>query len=295
MVNSILNDLKNTFRNGSMISRIILVNVIVFIVVNLIDVFDANSGFAAMLIKKLSLLSNPLDLVFQFWSLITHMFLHVGFWHILWNMLLLFWFGRIIGDFLGDRRILPLYILGGLCGGLFFILWDNLLPGGTGQSWAYGASAAVWAVIMATTILAPDYIFNLLFLGPVKIKYISLTMLLLDLFSTNSSSNTGGFVGHIGGAFFGVLFVYLLRQGNDITTPLQSLFQKIENIGSQQPIRKTDRSNFKVIRNKDTEKPKPNFSQQDELDRILEKIKAKGYEQLSDKEKDFLYQASKKK
>ena len=109
MVTSILDDIRNTFKWGNMISRIILINVFVYIVINLINVFDANTGFAQLLIHKLSIVSDPLKLLLQLWAVITHMFLHVGFWHILWNMLLLYWFGRIVGDLLGDQRILPLY------------------------------------------------------------------------------------------------------------------------------------------------------------------------------------------
>jgi membrane associated rhomboid family serine protease len=294
MINSILEDIKNTFRWGNMISRIILVNVIVFVIINLINVFDANSGFAQLIIHKLSIVSDPVSLLLQFWSVITHMFLHVGFWHLLWNMLLLYWFGRIFGDFLGDKRVLPLYILGGLAGAIFFIVWDQFFPGGTGGSaYAYGASAAVWAIIMATTMLAPDYIFHLILIGPVRIKYISLAMLLLDLISTGNNTNTGGFFGHLGGAFFGLLFIYMLRQGTDLSDYAQFKF----NTGNSSR-RKTPRDNFKVYRNKESGNAatdKKPFKQQEELDRILDKIKAKGYEALTAEEKDFLYQASKKK
>jgi membrane associated rhomboid family serine protease len=300
MITSIIDDFKNTFRSGNMISRIILVNVCVYILINLINVFDFNSGFSTILIRKLSLVSDPLELLKQFWAIGTHMFLHMGFWHILWNMLLLYWFGRIIGDFLGDRRVLPLYILGGLAGGLAFILWDQLSPTGMdGASYAYGASAAVWAIIMATTLLSPDYIFHLMFLGPVKIKYITLVMLFFDLIGTAGNVNTGGHFGHLGGAFLGVMFVHFLRKGTDITEPLQRLLALIPGFSYQGNRRKTPRENFKVYRNervRDNEpKQKEPFKEQNELDRILDKIKAEGYDNLSSEEKEFLYQASKKK
>lgn len=292
MVTSILDDIRNTFKWGNMISRIILINVFVYIVINLINVFDANSGFAQLLIHKLSIVSDPLKLLLQLWAVITHMFLHVGFWHILWNMLLLYWFGRIVGDLLGDQRILPLYILGGLSGAVFFIIWDQFLPGGSGVAWAYGASAAVWAIIMATAMTAPDYIFNLILIGPVRIKYIALAMFLLDLISTGNNVNTGGFFGHMGGAFFGLFYVYMLRKGTDLTAHLQW------NPDARPKRRKTSRKKFKVYRNTEEDKaqrPSEGFSEQKELDRILDKIKAEGYDQLTSEEKDFLYQASKKK
>ena len=296
MITSIADDFKNTFRSGNMISRIILVNVSVFIIINLLNVFDMNSGFTQTLIQKLSWKAHPLELLKQFWGIITHMFLHVGFWHILWNMLLLYWFGRIIGDFLGDRRVLPLYILGGLFGGMAFMFWDLFLPGGLdGASWAYGASAAVWAIIMATAVLAPDYIFNLILIGPVKIKYIALAMLFLDLIGTANNVNTGGHFGHLGGAACGLLFVYLLRQGTDITAPLANFFDKLRGVQIESGRKKTPRSRFTVIKNDERDSTQKPFSEQEELDRILDKIKAQGYDKLSSEEKEFLYQASKKK
>lgn len=298
MFTSIFDDFKNTFRYGNMINRIILVNVVVFVFINLVNVFDFDSGFSALLTRKLSLLADPIAELLQIWSLLTHMFLHVGFWHILWNMLLLYWFGRIVGDFLGDRRVLPLYILGGLCGGFFFMVWANLAPSVSDQAYAYGASAAVWAVIMATTMLSPDYIFHLILIGPVKIKYIALGMFLLDLIGAANNTSSGGFFGHMGGAAFGMYFVYRLRQGTDVTAGLQKLLDHISMVLSGNSRKKTSRSNFKVYRNtseKKSDNTKPARDEQKELDRILEKIKQQGMEALSPEEKDFLFQASKKK
>lgn len=295
MFNSIYDDFKNTFRFGNMINKIILVNVVVFVVINLINVFDFNSGFSSLLIRKLSLMADPLKELFQPWTIISHMFLHVGFWHILWNMLLLYWFGRIVGDFLGDRRVLPLYLLGGISGGIMFMIWGNIAPGVSDMAFAYGASAAVWAIIMATTMLAPDYIFHLILIGPVRIKYIALAMFLLDLISTGSNSNTGGFFGHMGGALFGIYFVYMLRKGRDLTVGLQGIFEGIGQWSSGNQRTKTPRSKFKIIRNKEDNTENRSRDEQSELDRILEKISKSGMESLSSEEKDFLFQASKKK
>jgi len=296
MFNSIYDDFKNTFRFGNMINKIILVNVVVFILIKLINVFDFNSGFSSLLIRKLSLMADPLKELFQPWSIISHMFLHVGFWHILWNMLLLYWFGRIVGDLLGDHRVLPLYLLGGFCGGIMFILWANIAPGASDMAFAYGASAAVWAIIMATTMLAPDYIFHLLLIGPVRIKYIALAMFLMDLISTGNNTNTGGFFGHMGGALFGIYFVYMLRKGRELTAGLQSVLDGIGqwSSGNQRRAR-TPRSTFKIIRNEEPKKKDRSRDEQSELDRILEKISKSGMESLSSEEKDFLFQVSKKK
>jgi len=304
MIDSVLEDLKRTFRSGNMVSKIILVNVAAYIIMNLIYVFDFQNGadlnsFYETVKDTLSLPSSFPRFIKQPWSMITHMFLHVTFWHILWNMLLLYWFGQIVGDFIGDDRILPIYIMSGLFGGLVYMLHDVYLPGGTGgAALAMGASAAVMAIIWTAAMLSPDYRMNLLILGPVKLKYIALGLLFMDLIGSAGNLNQGGHFAHMGGAIFGILYVYLLRNGTDLTSNFankeDSRMSKVKK-----PVKKTARSKFKVVHNSaksDTEKEgKPSFSQQEELDRILEKITASGYEALSAEEKDFLYRASKKK
>jgi len=185
MLTSVVNDFKNTFRSGNMVSKIILVNVVIFIIINLIQVFDFQSNvdpnsIAKRILNWLSIPSDPLKLIRQPWSILTHMFLHIGFWHIIWNMLIMYWFGRIVGDLIGDRRILPIYILGGLLGALIFMLHvlvmgDNYPAG----AYAHGASAAVMAIVWSTAMISPDYRMHLLFLGAVKIKYIALGLLFI--------------------------------------------------------------------------------------------------------------------
>lgn len=121
----------------------------------------------------------------------TSMFLHEGFWHLLWNMLFLYWFGRIVGDFIGDQRILPLYLLGGLTGAVVFFISANLLPYGMGGRFALGASAGVMAIVVAAGTISPDYIMRLLLLGDVKLKYIVAVLVFLDLILIPNGGNTG--------------------------------------------------------------------------------------------------------
>ena len=163
-----------------------------------------------------------------------------------------------------------------------------------------GASAAVMAIIWTAAMVSPDYQMHLIFLGPVKLKYIALGLLFLDLVGSAGNINQGGHFAHLGGAVFGMFYVWLLREGTDLTAPF---YRKGSAYGSRPKrertvkVEKTSRSKFKVVRNeaKTKESPrgqKPN--QQVELDRILDKITASGYDSLSDEEKDFLYRASKK-
>lgn len=294
MLNSIVEDIKNTFRSGNMVSRLIFINVALFIALNLLKVFDFNDSIFSTVFNQLVLTSDVNKLVYKPWVVVTHMFTHIGFMHILWNMLLLYWFGRIVGDLLGDKRILPLYIVSGLFGALIYLFWDQFLPGGSdGAAIAYGASGAVMAFIFTAATLSPDYMMRLLFLGNVKLKYIALGILFMDLI-VSGSSNKGGFIVHLAGAVFGVLYITLLRSGFDLT----AWFKKPE-ILSKPKVRKTDRSAFKVVHKQKTitgtrsRQAPSDFNKENELDRILDKINAKGFDNLSEEEKDFLSKASK--
>ncbi len=234
----------------------------------------------------------------------THMFLHIGFFHVFFNMLLFYYFGSIVGDFLGNHRILPLYLLGGLAGALMYFVSINVLGyGGGGAHYAYGASAAVMATVIAAGVLSPDYIMNLVLLGPVKIKYIVAVLFLIDLGGVAGEINTGGHFAHLGGALFGWLFVWQLRNGNDWSVPvnkvlfrIQDFFKKIAD-PSRRPRPKMVYKNPDTSKKSSAGKSSPtreSRSHQEAVDKILEKIKASGYESLTSEEKEFLFKASKK-
>ncbi|MEK7254232.1 MAG: rhomboid family intramembrane serine protease, partial [Bacteroidota bacterium] len=245
------------------------------------------------------------------WTFITHIFLHEGFWHILWNMLFLYWFGRIVGDLLGDRRVLPVYLLGGLAGGLTYFAMANIpgLPWGVGM-YALGASAAVNATLLTAGKTAPDYNIPLLFFGDVKLKYIVVVFLLLDLISLSWNANSGGAFAHLGGAFMGYIIAVQLQNGRDMTAPVSRILQAISSFftnlfgGQSRPKpaqRNPNRQKQKVSRpasggsrpsrqSNDTDE----LSFQEKLDAILDKIKRSGYDSLSAAEKEFLFNASKK-
>lgn len=299
MVTSIIDDIKSTFRYGDMVSKIIIVNVAIFIIINLIKVFTHHTGgsdsFYALLIHYLAIPATFSELLWKPWTLFTHMFLHEGFWHIIWNMLLLFWFGRIVGDFLNDNRVLPLYILGGLFGALVYII---AIPAG----FALGASAAVMAFVVAAAVISPDYIFHLILIGPVRIKYIAMAIVFMDIVGTAGNVNSGGHFAHLGGAVFGGLFVYMLQNGFDISNVVT--FTNGSGDSSKSKAKRTSKKKSPLTVFHKAERysgdTTPNHRQdeepsfQDKLDKILEKIKKEGYENLSPEEKEFLYQASKK-
>ncbi len=305
MLTSIWDDLKRQFNYGNMITRIILVNVVFFVLANLANLlitvfggFEHNEIFNDTVVKYFAIHK---DLWFDLthpWVIFTHMFFHVGFMHILFNMLFLYWFGRIVGDFIGNHRILPLYLMGGLFGGLFYLLSANFVAVGP---MALGASAAVMTFVVASGVLSPNYSMNLILIGEVKLKYVVAVLVFLDLIGIANLGNTGGHFAHLGGAAFGWLYVTQLRNGNDWSGPvnrwlgiLSNYFSNIfkrKSKGPRMVYKNTEKRQAKGSSASDKERPS---QYQDRLDAILEKIKLNGYESLSEEEKEFLFNASKK-
>ena len=299
MFSSIWDDLKQQFNTGNMITRIILINVAVFIIINLVLVFSGgfhNPDVYYNVVKYFSIHSDWYMTITHPWVILTNMFFHVGFMHILFNMILLYWFGRIVGDLIGDHRILPLYLLGGLFGAFVYFMFANF----TTPGYAFGASAAVMAVILAAGVIAPDYLLHLPLIGSVKLKYIVGIFLLLDLIGIGGMNNTGGHAAHLGGAFFGWMFATQLRNGTDWAVPVNNFMDKLNALFKSFNTEKKrgPRMAYKNPKAERGTKPdvKSNMrsSHQEELDTILDKIKQRGYESLTEAEKEFLFNASKK-
>lgn len=314
MFESIWEDLQREFRMGNMITRLILVNVAVYVFINLLWVISGvptggeSHGIYETVSQWLSISSDWYFNLTHPWVIFTNMFLHQGFMHILFNMLFLYWFGRIVGDLVGDHRILPLYILGGLCAGLIFYLSANFLPYGQGRElYALGASGSVMAVVAAAGILAPDYIMRLILIGDVKLKYIVAVLIFIDIVAIGGMDNTGGHFAHLGGAAFGWLFVTQLRQGNDLSITFNKIYNSILGLfskssgvtsrsSSKQKTKVGVRKNkFKIIRGDAAQDNEVRVEDhQEQLDKILEKIKQQGFDNLSAEEKEFLANASNK-
>ncbi|HRW75676.1 MAG: rhomboid family intramembrane serine protease [Lewinellaceae bacterium] len=299
MLQSILEDVRREFRMGNMVTRLVIVNIVGFLTINLIRLvlWLGNAGVVHpvyyQIRKYLTLSSEPWFDLTHPWVLITSIFLHEGFWHLLWNMLFLFWFGRIVGDLIGNHRVMPLYLLGGIFAGLIFILSAQFLPfGNHGEVYALGASGAVMALVVAAGMIAPDYGIHLIIIGEVRLKYIVAVLVVLDLISLANDSNTGGHFAHLGGAFFGYLFIVLIREGIDLSTGVNSLMASI--IGWFQPAqqKKGPRLVYVQENGKRKKTSRNEVNPQKKLDDILEKIKQKGIESLSAEERDFLEKQS---
>jgi len=285
MIESIVEDVKRQFAHGNMISKLILINIFVFLVIIIIKTFTGyDPNIYGSVIDFLALPSGLGKFITRPWTLFTYMFLHEGFWHLGWNMLMLYWFGRIIGDLIGDHRMLPLYILGGLLGGVFFLMYTNLIGGIANVR---GASGSVTCLIMAAACVAPDYIIRLILIGDVKLKYIALFLIVLDIAMIAEQNNAGGRMAHLGGAALGAFFIYSLKRGRDITDFKDSFSWA----------NKDTKPRMDVVHNKKKPVQKKRVhhqSNQEKVDTILDKINVSGYDSLTAEEKEILYQASKK-
>jgi membrane associated rhomboid family serine protease len=310
LFSSIWDDFRGAFRSGNMVTKLVLANVTVWVLVSTANILlwlvmggqDVSELFFSGL-SHLCMPADPWRLLTHLWTPFTSIFLHQGLFHLLNNIVALYLFGAIVGDLVGDRRVLPIYLMGGLVGNLLYLVSANLLPN-LGQ-YALGASGAVMAFAGAAIILAPEYRVALLLLGEVKVKYIVLVILLLDLLGIANQVNTGGHIAHLGGFAFGCWFVYRLRDGYDMALPVNRLLDRIGSWftrGSRPAAKPSKVRTLQKVYQNPGGKPKPanvgeqmpSASFQEKLDAILDKIKANGYESLTQEEKDFLFQASKK-
>lgn len=294
--NSIADDIKHKFRYGNMAMKLIFVNTGVFVLISLfylITFLFQQKGIYEAVLSKVEVPASVNTLLYQPWSVFTYMFLHAGFFHILFNMLWFYWFSEILVLFLGDKKILPLYLIGGLAGAAFYILAYNTIPVFIPKvevSYMLGASASVFAVVFAAATLSPDYEVRLLLFGVVRIKYIALVALVLDIINI-PNGNAGGYIAHLGGALAGFLYIKTLQSGFDAGRPFNKLFDGIATLFKPRPKVKVT---YKSSDEKAAPKSPRSKSDQEKIDEILDKISRSGYDSLTREEKDFLFHYSKK-
>lgn len=296
---SLLDGLKDSFRQGSTLTRLIYINLGVYLVIKILAVFyfllgmDPSGSFS--LINWLSVPADTNQLLHRPWTVFTYMFLHQGFLHILFNMLWLYWFGKIFLSYLDQNKLLSIYIIGGLTGAAFYIFAYNLFPvfeATRGISIALGASASVMAVMLATVVYIPNHIVHMMFIGPVKIKHIAIFFIVLDILSI-PSGNAGGHIAHLGGAFYGWLFINQLRQGKDIATPFVKLLESFMKLFKKRSPLKVSHKKTNSMSDKEYNKTKK--QEQERMNEILDKISKSGYDSLTKEEKEILFRSSNKK
>jgi len=290
------------YRVGGIVQRLIFWNVGLFaipmVVFSILSLLNVDISFLRwdipMAADWLSLSSNPADLLWKPWSIVGYAFLHAGFTHILFNMLMLFFAGRLFLTFFTQKQLFGVYILSALFAGAVFILGYQTLPMLTGvNSKMVGASASIMALLIATAVYAPNYSVRLMLIGTVKLWHIALAFIIIDLIYA-SAENTGGHIAHLAGALFGFAYIKLLQNGTDLTKGVSAT---IESVGGLFKTRK--QQPFKAVhRNPAPSAPKtagmrPKSITQKQIDDILDKISRSGYDSLTKEEKDFLFKVGK--
>ena len=286
MNKSFIEDIKyRVFQSGNPVYFYIGINVLIFLIVALLGIPFFLSGigsvnFPAFIREYLGYPASIAKLPIRFYTVITYQFFHDGFLHLLFNMLWLYWMGKIFLDFLKPRQFHFVYLGGGIAGAAMYTLAYNIFPvfaGAVPEATVIGSSAAVMAVIVATATLVPDYSIRMLLLGDVKLKYLAMAYIAMELIGL-ASANAGGSFTHIGGALFGFAYIKLLHKGKDWS----QIFKR--------------KPKLRVVRNEPSKSaPKSTASSvnQHEIDAILDKISKSGYDKLSKDEKETLFKASK--
>ena len=319
---SMWSDIRYEYYRANTVVRIAMWNIAIYILVNLISVPVYLSGvpyiqFVHFIQEWFYLPSDPMKLLVRPWTLISYMFMHASIWHLIFNMLVLYWFGRITNDLIHNSKILPLYFLGGFAGALLFLISFNAFPvfWNSGSVPLVGASAAVMAILLSAATLNPQGHIRFILIGAVQLQYVALAMVVIDVLSI-PFTNPGGHFAHLGGAIMGWFFIFMLRRGIDLSSPIRAILNFLNDPSS---IRRRSR---KKRSPKLSSKKAPetvtsdmgsnigksidgygrsftqryrNMTAEECVDAILDKINANGYDSLSEEEKDFLSKSSKKK
>jgi len=292
--------LKAFLLQRNMLSRLILINIAVFLVVNIIGLFLWLFDITLIYEQQFKISpfaywfavpSNPGLLIQKPWTIFTYMFLHEEFFHLLFNMIMLYFGGRIFREYFNDKKLLSTYFWGGILGGLLYVVSYNYFPvfkNAVVYSVALGASASVLAILVAIATHVPNYSINLIIVGRVRLKHLAIAFVVIDLLSIRNG-NPGGHIAHIGGALWGFLYIQLLKKGWNFS----SLFS-FPNLSFKKGPRKTY-SNPRYKRPQSDDAYNSNrVKNQKEIDKILEKISKSGYGSLSKKEKELLFKNSNK-
>lgn len=294
---TIFEEIKQSYKEGSVLHKLIYINVGVFLALHIgviIMVLANQIGRDQSIMEILHFLAIPSDLsalARKPWTVVTYMFTHGFLWHILFNMMILYWFGRYFIEEFGVKKIMGIYLLGGLGGAALFVLFYNVFPffeDIRAQSIATGASASVMAIVIAVATLVPNRQMNIVFIGPVKIIYIALILFVTSTI-LDFTDNTGGKIAHIGGALVGFLFANYYKQGKDITRGFDRFMDSFADL-----FRKKKKMKVSYKRPADDyEYNKQKADEQQELDRILDKISKGGYDSLTKAEKEKLFNMKK--
>ncbi len=310
-MNEILNDFKNAWNKpNNAVPQLIIINVVIFLVLGFIRVLSTVAqaeGIFNFLYFQFAIPPIFSDFITRPWTLLTYSFAHDfgGIFHILFNMLFLYWFGKLVVEYLGSQKLINLYVLGALAGSILYLMAYNGIPyyvqRSVNISGMVGASAAVNAILVGAATLLPNYTLFLMFIGPVKLKYIAAFYIVISYLGT-IGGNAGGNIAHLGGAAMGYFYVKQLQNGTDFGKWIFTIMQFTKSLFAPQPKikvshKRSDRKRGTKFSSGSTKNKRTSSSgdipNQDEIDAILDKISQKGYESLSKEEKQKLFNASK--
>lgn len=285
---NIIEDIKSQYRTGGIVQKLIFWNIGLYL---LSLIFFYNFSFGNFNFPSwLALYSNFDDFIFSPWTLFSYMFLHAGFLHLLFNMMVLHFSGRLFETYFTQKQLFGLYILGGVFSGIVFLV-SFLLIGKT--SVLVGASGAIMALLIATATYAPFMQIRLMLIGVVKLWQVAFVIVLIDLIQL-PLENSGGHLAHLAGALFGFLYIKMLNSGTDVSKLISSIQDFFENI--LKPKKKTP---FKKVHKNKSNPSSTSFvkkektMEQKKIDDILDRISQSGYDSLTKEEKEFLFKAGK--
>lgn len=289
MNQSLKNDIKQMFNTTHMVNKLILVilgaSVLYFLVSSILKGFEYNFNINDYLFVG----SDLMDLLKHPWVLITHLFIARSLYEMIWLLLLLYWFGSILGDIIGDDKILPVYLFSGILGSVFFLLLTNIIK--VDYFYLSGLESSVIGIMVSSAVLVPDYNLNLILFGKIRIKFIVLAIIVIDLLFLYSSSRYQ-YLAFPGAILAGWYYILGIRAGNGLNVPINKAINGTSGfIGSFFDGRKGNlqikHKDASVFTGKEDEKK----VDQNELNRILDKIRTVGYDNLSESEKQFLFKS----
>ncbi len=293
---SLLNEIKRFFLQGTVLSRLIGINLLVFLLASVMRVlfFLVNGPVLTDIIGQwFGISSNMYVVVLRPWTMLTYMFLHFDLLHIFFNMVVLYVGGRLFSDFIGQDRLVATYLLGGIAGALMFVISYNIFPvfqEVKSMSLAIGASASVLSIFVAVAVYMPNYQLPLLLIGRIRLKYIALFFVVIDIISIDQG-NPGGHLAHLGGACWGFFYAHLIKSGKDPARTIGLWLEAIAGLFRRKPAFKVEYSRERPLTDDDYNDFKA--EERKKMDRILDKISHSGYDSLSKDEKNFLFRMGK--
>jgi membrane associated rhomboid family serine protease len=289
--------IKAQFKQGSVLTRLIYINLGVFVIVVGWLILSALGGLEKTWLQDF--LAFPASLeraILKPWAFVTYMFTQINFFHLIFNLIALFWFGRMFMNWLDQNRLLAVYVLGGLSGAAMYLFSYHIFPGLAIESktaQVVGASASIYAIMLALLAIAPRFKIVIPLIASFELRQVILVFLMIDVFSIAFSQNIGGHLAHFGGAIFGYTFGILHKQGFDITAWFTAIVRTIMQAFKPKQKTKVHFTQTNQTRyESDMDYNARKTAEQEEVNRILDKIGTSGYDSLTKREKEILFKSS---